>query len=177
MAANDVQEIESTNLTDLPCEIINNILSLLSDNPNNYKDRLSFLIVVNYPEIANINKDVYYRIFYESIRQGLNHIVMYIINEGIDINADNEYALWVAVEYNHIHTVKLLIQYGANIKKNESCLLQNAARRGNVKMLSLLIDEGADYIKYIEVINYSALQSNHYNILYEILNRKPHRQA
>lgn len=81
--------------------------------------------------------------------------VEYLIENDIDINANNDYAVQIASEEGRLNIVKLLVSNGANIHANNDYALRCASENGHFEIVKFLVDQGAD----IHANDDNALQS------------------
>jgi len=71
-------------------------------------------------------------------------VIQELINEGVDPNAGDNWALRWATENGFLEIVKILIDGGADPNVFDGYALQIAARYGYLKIVKLLIDNGAN---------------------------------
>ena len=70
--------------------------------------------------------------------------VKFLIKNGVDIHANEDYALRLASQWGHIEVVKLLINHGADIHAQDSRALTCALIYGHLEIIQLLLDFGAN---------------------------------
>lgn len=82
---------------------------------------------------------------------GIEQIVRLLITHGVDVNANNGYALRKASGGGHAGVVRLLIENGADVNADsgvkdglEGSALYEASQYGHEKVVQLLIENGAD---------------------------------
>ena len=68
----------------------------------------------------------------------------YFIEEGINIHADDDWALISAAFNGYLEVVRYLIDNGANIHARNDDALRCAAQNGHLEVVQYLIDKGAD---------------------------------
>jgi hypothetical protein len=68
----------------------------------------------------------------------------WIISQGINIHADNEYALRRFADNGHIDVVKFLVENGANIHADDDEALRLSASIGHIDVVKFLVENGAD---------------------------------
>ena len=68
----------------------------------------------------------------------------YFIEEGINIHADDDYALIYAAKNGYLEVVRYLIDKGVNIHADNDWALKYAAGNGHLEVVQYLIDKGAD---------------------------------
>ena len=78
---------------------------------------------------------------YESLLKGHVDIIEYLIDNGADINYNNDELLINAIEDNNLKMVKLLLVFGADINARNSFPLLTAIENQTVKMVRLLVDD------------------------------------
>lgn len=171
-------------------------------NPNNM-DALKNIIENNDLELlkffetngAKLNNPVYLSF---ACKKGHINIVEYLIDSGLDINYDNEYALIQACVGNHLEVVKLLVEKGSRLKNDDilsfTCFsnsvevlkyliklgikvnvkrniaLIDSAIEGHFEILKLLVENGADVNAENDKAIKVASTSGHYIIVEYLLN-------
>ena len=68
----------------------------------------------------------------------------YLVEQGIDINADDNYALRWAAGNGHLDIVKYLVEHGADIHAQEDYALRWAAVNDRLEVVKYLVEHGAD---------------------------------
>ena len=80
--------------------------------------------------------------YYEIIKENMDirkvETWEWIIQEGIDIHADDEYALRWASENGHLEVVKLLLENGANVHAYNDYALRLASEYGHLDVVKYL---------------------------------------
>ena len=71
-------------------------------------------------------------------------VVQYLIDKGADIHAYDDYALRYAAINGYLEVVRYLIDNGANIHARNDDALRCAAFNGHLEVVQYLIDKGAD---------------------------------
>ncbi|AAV51143.1 ankyrin containing protein, partial [Acanthamoeba polyphaga mimivirus] len=92
----------------------------------------------------------YDRTIINSSEYGNFEIVKYLIDNGADITAINEYGftpLDLSSKNGHYEIVKLLVECRASIIKTDNLTLILASENGHIKIVKLLVENGAD-IRY-----------------------------
>jgi hypothetical protein len=93
----------------------------------------------------------------------------WLVENGANIHADNDYALGCASSNGHLEVVKYLIDNGANIHGNDDASLRCASSNGHLEVVKFLLENGADihanddyslnyasYNGHLEVVEYLA---------------------
>ena len=88
------------------------------------------------------------------VKKGYLKVVKYLIEQGADIHTRNDSSLRFASEYGRLETVKYLVEQGANIHANDDEALINAALSRNLDVVKYLVEQGAN----IHVNNDEALR-------------------
>jgi hypothetical protein len=71
-------------------------------------------------------------------------VIKRLIKEGVNVHADDDYALRWASENRHLEVVKLLVEHGANIHANKDYALRWASHNGHLEVVKLLVEYGAN---------------------------------
>ncbi|AQN68743.1 ankyrin repeat protein [Saudi moumouvirus] len=71
-------------------------------------------------------------------------VVKYLVENGIDIHADNDSALALASDRGHLEVVKYLVESGANIHADKDYALRWASRCGYLDVVQYLVENGAN---------------------------------
>ena len=82
--------------------------------------------------------------FLEAVKAGKIDVVKNLIENGADIEADDNRALKCASDHGHTEIVKLLIDKGADVQADDNYALRWASNDGYTEIVKLLIEEGAD---------------------------------
>jgi len=102
------------------------------------------------PKTQEEREDVNQEVFFQAVKSGDYAEVKRLIEEGADVNAQNNdgwTALMWATHYGYPEFAKLLIDKGADINAQNNkglTALGTASVRGKTKAAKLLIEEGAD---------------------------------
>jgi len=71
-------------------------------------------------------------------------VVKYLVENGADIHADEDYALrWSALN-GHLEVVKYLVEIGADIYARDNYALKYSAINGHLDIVKYLVENGAD---------------------------------
>ena len=68
----------------------------------------------------------------------------YLVEQGIDINADDNYALRWAAGCGYLDIVKYLVEHGADVHAHDNHALRWATGRGYLDIVKYLVEHGAD---------------------------------
>ena len=79
-----------------------------------------------------------------AVRKNHTEIVKLIVEAGVNIHTDNEYALRVTAGNGNVDIVKLLLENGAEVHANDDYSLNIAAEKGYAEVVKLLLEAGAD---------------------------------
>jgi hypothetical protein len=71
-------------------------------------------------------------------------VVKFLVQNGADIHADNDYALRWSASNGYIDVVKFLVQNGADIHASDDWALQWSAEHGHIDVVKFLVENGAD---------------------------------
>jgi hypothetical protein len=77
-------------------------------------------------------------------RIGYLELVKFLVEQGANIHADNDLALRWAAEKGHLDIVKFLVEQGANIHADNNSALRWAAHYGHLDVVKFLVKNGAD---------------------------------
>ena len=77
---------------------------------------------------------------YYSVHHGHLEVVKYLVEK----NANMRYILRIAAENGHLEVVKFLVDVGADIHENNDYAVRRAAWNGRLEVVKLLVDKGAD---------------------------------
>lgn len=136
-----------------------NLLSKVNVNFNGWEDEallnkkkieIKKYLIEKGIEVNNKATDIEGRYFYEALTEEDDDYVVFLINQGADINfadfSDNS-ALHIAAERGLLKTLKLLVKNGLCISaENEfnETALHFAAENGNLECIKFLVSQGAD---------------------------------
>jgi len=67
-----------------------------------------------------------------------------ITRDGVDIIADDNYAVRWASEYGHLDVVKYLVEHGADITADNNYAVRWASLNGHLEVVKYLVEHGAD---------------------------------
>jgi len=67
-----------------------------------------------------------------------------LVEQGVNIHADNEFALRIASECGYLELVKYLVEQGADVHHDQEKALYWATRNGRVKVVKYLVEQGAN---------------------------------
>ena len=82
----------------------------------------------------------------------------YFIEEGINIHADDDYALRYAAGNGHLEVVQYLIDKGADIHAYDDWAFRYSSENGYLEVVQYLIDKGADIHAYDDdALKYAAI--------------------
>jgi len=70
--------------------------------------------------------------------------VKWLLNNGYDVHAKDDYALRYASRYDHLEVVKVLLEKGADAHAQNDGALRWASEKGHLEVVKLLLDAGAD---------------------------------
>ena len=68
----------------------------------------------------------------------------YLVQQGVDIHADNDLVLRYLASNGHLEVLKYLVQQGVDIRANNDEALRSAAFNGHLEVLKYLVQQGAD---------------------------------
>jgi len=96
--------------------------------------------------------------FIDACKHGRLPIVQFLLDQGADIHAKNDYALRLSACNGHLPIVQVLLEQGADIHADNDGALQLSASSGHLPVVQYLLDQGAD----IHAENDYALQLSAY---------------
>ena len=85
-----------------------------------------------------IDADKLNDVFIENAMNGHIKVVKYLVSQGADIHAWNDYALRWSAEYGHLKMVKYLISQGADIHAEDNQALRRSAYNGHTEVTKYL---------------------------------------
>ncbi len=100
----------------------------------------------------------------ELAKSGHTDAVELCLKLGVDIHAQEDYALCRASHNGHTDTVRLLLDKGADIHAQEDDALRWAANNGHTDIVRLLLDKGANKNKALVWLKENG-QTKAYNTL------------
>jgi hypothetical protein len=68
----------------------------------------------------------------------------WLVEQGANIHADNEYALRGAAKYGYLEVVKYLCEQGADIHAYGECAVRGASMNEHLEVVKYLCEQGAD---------------------------------
>ena len=71
-------------------------------------------------------------------------MVKLLVENGINIYADNEWALQVAAQNGHLEVVKFLVEHGADIHVDNDWSLRMAVQQGYLEVVKFLMEHKAN---------------------------------
>jgi ankyrin repeat protein len=80
----------------------------------------------------------------EAAKDGHLETVQYLIENGADIHADNDYALQWAAGNGHLDVVRYLVENGADIHADNDLALRYTAGNGHLDVVRFLVENEAD---------------------------------
>jgi len=142
-------------------------LQLASENGH-----LDIITYLNGISINNRNIEI----LYTACRMGHLKIIKSLVecpNDSIrivNIHSDDNKALHLASEYDHLDIVSYLIEHGASVSADDDKALQVASKRGNIKIVKYLIDHGAGHRIDNEYVLRYARESGFLTFLNNLIN-------
>ena len=70
-------------------------------------------------------------------------VVKYLVSQEADIQANNNWAVQLASRNGHLEVVKYLVSQGANITASNNYAVQLASRNGHLEVVKYLVSQGA----------------------------------
>ncbi len=90
---------------------------------------------------------------FDAVEKGDLNGVQEALDSGVDIHAQDDYALLLAACYDHIEVVRLLLGYGADVHAGDDRALRIATYEGYFEVVQALLDAGANADLAIEDLN------------------------
>ncbi|AZL89703.1 ankyrin repeat protein [Megavirus baoshan] len=112
-----------------------------------------FVDYIDYNEFASST----YTALVAASSSGHTKIVHYLIDNGAEYK--KSYGIYLAAEYGHYDTIKLLIEKGADLKEHGHQCVYEAVKEGHIEILKLLINSGVE-IDYEYFIYKAGLSGN-----------------
>ena len=75
---------------------------------------------------------------------GYLDVVKYFVSKGVDIHSNNEFALQLAARNGHLEIIKYLINKGANIHSDNDYAFRHASENGYIEVVQYLVSNGAN---------------------------------
>ena len=91
--------------------------------------------------------------------------IKYLVDNGADIHASDDYALRWFSEKGHLDVVKYLVEIGANIHACNEQALRWSAFNGNLKLVKYLIEKGSDIHAHAEYALRYAAENVHLEVV------------
>ena len=137
------------------CRLAKKFNRNVCQNKNFWISRLKQDFGFSYLEISpdkTGNPKKYYEFFYKyhnmrlmkAAEKGNIDIVKFMIKEGADVHAYNDYAIKWSSENGHTEIVKLLLENGADIHARYDMALRLASLFGHTETIKVLLENGAD---------------------------------
>ena len=79
-----------------------------------------------------------------SSENGHLEVVKYLVENGADIQAEDNIALRLSAENGHLEVVKYLVEQGADIHSDDDFALRWSAENGRLEVVKYLVENGAD---------------------------------
>ena len=68
---------------------------------------------------------------------------MYLVSQGADVTADDNYAVQVASMNGHLEVIKYLVSQGADVTSYNNWALRYASKNGHLEVVKYLVSQGA----------------------------------
>lgn len=81
---------------------------------------------------------------FEAAKCGDLNMVEFLVSKGVDIHANNDYALRCAAQNGWFDVVRYLVSQGANIRADDDCALRYAAYGEKWNIVEYLVSQGAN---------------------------------
>jgi ankyrin repeat protein len=82
--------------------------------------------------------------FKKAAKESDLELVQYLVEQGLDIHADNDCALIWSAGKGYLEIVKYLVEKGADIHANDDEVLRVASEIGHLEIVKYLVEKGAD---------------------------------
>ena len=70
--------------------------------------------------------------------------VVFLVEKGADVTAQDNYAVRMAARNGHLHVVEYLVEKGADVTAMDNYAVRMAARHGHLHVVKYLAEKGAD---------------------------------
>ena len=81
--------------------------------------------------------------FLNACKSGDLEVVMYLVSQGADVRADNNWAVRYASYYGHLEVVRYLVSQGADVTDDNNYAVQEASENGHFEVVMYLVSQGA----------------------------------
>ena len=78
------------------------------------------------------------------MESGYLEVVKYLLEQGADLHAQNDWAFQWAARNGRLEVVEYLVKHGANLHVDDDYALRWAAENGHLEMVKYLLEQGAD---------------------------------
>jgi len=134
----------------------------------NHGDKLCTLTIPYDAQVVKVyNKYKADQIYIEKMMEINDDTIKYLIEHGADVTADNNRAMYLAIDIDDLEMIKLFVKYGVDITVDDNFPIQFASAKGHLEIVKYLVECGADitadssyvigwaaYCGHLEVIKY-----------------------
>jgi len=112
---------------------------------------------------SQMNSIKEYTDFFTAVKYGYLNFVKKMVESGIDIHFDNEYAFRLSAKRGHIDVVKYLVEQGSDIHAQDEYAFRYASKNGHIDVVKFLFEKGAniyihDYFSIMEATSNGHLE-------------------
>ncbi|BCS82501.1 putative ankyrin repeat protein [Cotonvirus japonicus] len=100
-----------------------------------------------------------------SCEQGHYDIVKFLVNNGVDVQINDNCAIKWASQNGYLEIVKLLVEKGADIQAGNNYALRLASFGGHLEIVKYLVEKGADIQACGKCAIIYASECNHQNVI------------
>jgi len=97
--------------------------------------------------------------------EGNLDVVKYLVEKGVNIHADVDYALRWSASNGHLNVVKYLLENGANIHAENDTALRYSAGKGHLDIVKYLVEKGANIHAYDDYALRWSAQNGHLDVV------------
>lgn len=107
---------------------------------------------------------------------GYLDVIKYLVEQKADIRVDNDYVLCCAAMNGHLEIIKYLVKLGANIHAWSECPLRFAASNGHPEVVKYFAELGSNIHACCDDSLYSATKNGHLEVVEYLNNFEKHQQ-
>ena len=83
------------------------------------------------------------KIYIEKMIKGYLEIFKYLVSQGADVRAKDDWCIRWACKFGHLEVVKYLVSQGADVRADDNWSIKYAAEKGHSELVKYLFSQGA----------------------------------